>query len=164
VRVTRWTGTCASKGFALLSVGLTLVLVAIGVGTVIALKGLGAPQWAGWFVAVMGLVVGVLGWLMSSLEVRVTDADFVVKFGPFGWPRRTIELIDVRSAEVIAVDPMQWGGWGYRWIPGAKASAAVIRKGPGIVLTLADAGRFAVTVNDAASGAAATTAALAALR
>ena len=164
MRVTRWTGSCASKGFLLLSVGLTLVLVAIGVGTVIALKGSGAPQWVGWFVAVVGLVVGVLGWLMSSLEVRVSDTAFVVAFGPFGWPRRTIELSDVRSAEVIAVDPMQWGGWGYRWMPGAKASAAVLRKGPGIVLTFGDGRRFAVTVNDASSGAAATAAALAALR
>jgi hypothetical protein len=164
VRVTTWTGSCASKGFVLLSVGLTLVLVAIGVGTVIALKGSGAPTWVGWFVAVVGLVVGVLGWLMSSLEVRVGDTTFVVAFGPFGWPRRRIELTDIRSAEVIAVDPMHWGGWGYRWIPGLKASAAVIRKGPGVVLTLAEGRRFAVTVDDAPAGAAATMAALAALR
>jgi hypothetical protein len=58
---------------------------------------------------------------------------------------------------------MQWGGWGYRWMPGAKASAAVLRKGPGIVLTFADGRRFAVSVDDATAGAAATTAAVAAL-
>ena len=51
------------------------------------------------------------------------------------------------------VDPMKWGGWGYRWIPWAKASAAVIRKGPGIELLLKDGRRFAVTVEDAVTGA-----------
>jgi hypothetical protein len=163
VRVTRWTGTCASKGFVLLSVGITLVLVAIGVGTVVALKGSGAPTWVGWFVAAAGIAVGVLGWLMSSLEVRVSDTTFVVAFGPFGLPRREIDLHEVRSADVVAIDPMQWGGWGYRWMPGAKASAAVLRKGPGIVLTFADGRRFAVSVDDATAGAAATTAAVAAL-
>ena len=44
---------------------------------------------------------------------------------------------------------MEWGGWGYRWIPWAKASAAVIRRGPGIALVLRDGRRFAVTVDDA---------------
>ena len=152
-RVTRWTGRCSSRGFALLSVGITLVLTAVGVGTVIALHGSGAPLWVGWFVVVVGVVVGVLGVAMSSLVVTVTDADFVVAFGRLGWPRRTIALSEVRSAEAITVEPMEWGGWGYRWIPGAKASAAVIRKGPGIAVRLADGRRFAVTVDDAAAGA-----------
>ena len=162
--VTRWSGRCASKGFALLAVGLTLVLTAVGVGTVIALRGSGAPLWVGWFVVVVGVLVGVLGWLMSSLEVRVTDTQFVVAFGPVGRPRRTIALTDVRRADAVRIEPMEWGGLGYRWIPGAKASAAVIRTGPGIVLSLADGRRFAVTVDDAVAGAQATTDALAALR
>jgi hypothetical protein len=145
-------------------VGLALVLAAVGVGVVIALHGSGAPLWVGWFVAIVGVLVGVLCWLMSSLEVRVTDSELVVAFGPFGWPRRTIPLREIRSADVIAIEPMDWGGWGYRWIPSAKASAAVIRRGPGIVLQLVDGRRFAVTVNDATAGAQATNDALAALR
>jgi hypothetical protein len=161
--VTRWTGHCASKGFALLAVGLTLVLSAVGVGTVVALHGSGAPLWVGWLVVVVGVVVSVLGWLLSSVEVRVTETQLVVAFGPFGWPRRSIELSDVRAAEAIRVEPMEWGGWGYRWIPGAKASAAVIRRGPGIAVRLADGRRFAVTVDDAASGAHAIVDAVAAL-
>jgi len=158
---TLWSGRCSSRGFALLAVGTTLLLVAVGVGTVIALRGSGAPPALGWWLAVVGVVVGVVGWLVSSLEVRVTRTTFTVAFGPFGWPRRVIDLADVTDASAIVVEPMEWGGWGYRWIPWARASAAVIRRGPGIVLVLADGRRFAVTVDDAVAGAQATSGALA---
>jgi hypothetical protein len=157
---TYWTGRCASRGFALLGIGLTLVLVAVGVGTVIALRGSGAPVWIGWFVAAVGFAAGVLAWLVSSLEARLTPETFTVAFGPFGWPRRVIALADVAAASASVGEPMQWGGWGYRWIPWARASAAVIRRGPGIALTLRDGRQFAVTVDDAVNGAKLTSAAL----
>ncbi len=159
-RVTIWTGRCSSRGFALLGVGLTIVLAAVGIGTVIALNGSGAPAWVGWLVAGVGVAVGVLSWLLSSLEVRVEETRFVVAFGPWGWPRRVIPLARIRTASAIVVEPTQWGGWGYRWIPWANASAAVIRRGPGIALVLTDGRRFAVTVDDAVAGAQATSRAL----
>lgn len=159
-----WSGRCSSRGSALLAVGLTLVLTAVGVGTVIALSGSGAPTWVGWLVAAVGVAVGVLGWLLSSLEVRVTASTFTVAFGPIGWPRRVIRLSEVADASAIVVEPMQWGGWGYRWIPWAHASAAVIRRGPGIALTWRDGRRFAVTVEGAVAGAQATSAALTSAR
>ena len=160
---TTWRGRCASPGFALLGVGLTLILVALGIGIAIALRGQAGAEWTGWFVAVVGLVVGVLSYLMSSLEVRVDPTRFVVAFGPVGWPRRTIPLVDVVDVSAILVDPTEWGGWGYRWIPWARASAAVLRKGPGIALGLRDGRRFAVTVDQAVEGAQATAAAVDAL-
>ena len=155
-----WTGRCASRGLALLGVGLALVMAAIGVGTVIALSGSGAPTWVGWLVAVLGLVVGISGWLLSSLQVRLTGSDLTVAFGPLGWPRRVIALAEIADVSAIQVEPTEWGGWGYRWIPWAKASAAVIRRGPGIALVLRDGRRFAVTVEDAVAGAQAVSAAL----
>jgi hypothetical protein len=158
-----WSGTCRSRGFAVLAVGVTLLLVAVGIGTVIALQGTGVPVALGWVLAVVGVVVGVLGWLLSSLEVRVDPQRFVVAFGPFGRPRRTIRIADLREASAIVVEPREWGGWGYRWIPWARASAAVIRRGPGIELVLVDGRRFAVTVNDAVDGAKAASAAIDAL-
>ncbi|MFN8168277.1 MAG: hypothetical protein U0S36_05795 [Candidatus Nanopelagicales bacterium] len=157
---TLWSGRCASRGFALMGAGTALVLVAVGVGTVIALGGSGAPTWVGWLVAAVGLLVGVLGWWLSSLEVRVTAQRFTVGFGPWGWPRRVVELADVADASAILVEPTQWGGWGYRWIPWAHASAAVVRRGPGIALVLRDGRRFAVTVDDAVAGAQAASTAL----
>jgi hypothetical protein len=158
---TLWRGRCASRGFALLGVGTTLLLVAVGVGIAIAARGTQAPSWIGWSIALVGLVVGVAGWLLSSLEVRVTASTFTVAFGPVGWPRRVIGLDEVAEASAIVVEPTQWGGWGYRWIPWARASAAVVRRGPGILLVLDDGRRFAVTVDDAVTGAQTTSGALA---
>jgi hypothetical protein len=157
---TLWTGRCSSRGLALLGVGLTLVLVAVGVGTAIALRGSGAPTWVGWLVAAVGLLVGLFGFLLSSLEVRVTEDTLTVAYGPVGWPRRVIDLADVADASAVLVEPRDWGGWGYRWNPRASASAAVIRKGPGIQLEFKDGRRFVVTVNDAVNGAKLTSAAL----
>ena len=147
----------------MLGVGLTLVFVAIGVGIVIALRGETGAELTGWFIAVVGVVVGVISYLMSSVQVRVDASTFVVAFGPFGRPRRTIALADVADVSAIIVEPAEWGGWGYRWIPWVKASAAVIRKGPGIALVLRDGRRFAVTVENAVEGAQATAAAVDAL-
>jgi len=157
---TLWTARCSSRGLALLGVGLALVLLAVGVGTVIALSGSGAPTWVGWLVAAVGLLVGVFGFLLSSLEVRVTEDTLTVAYGPLGWPRRAIDLTEVEDASAVMVEPRDWGGWGYRWNPRASASAAVIRKGPGIQLEFKDGRRFVVTVNDAVTGAKLTSAAL----
>jgi hypothetical protein len=151
--VTRWTGRCSSRGLALLSLGIVLVLGAIGGAVLILMRGTDGPAWIGWAIVVVAVVVGVFGWLLSSLVVRVEDDRVVVAYGPFGWPRRAIALADVREVSAGQIEPMEWGGWGYRWIPWAKASAAVIRRGPGIVLGLEDGRRFAVTVGDARAGA-----------
>lgn len=155
-----WTGGCSSRGYALLSAGFALVLAAVGIGTVIAVSGSGAPAVVGWCVAVAGVLVGVGGWQFSTLEVRLTEETFTVAFGPFGRPRRVVALTDVTDASAIMVEPLEWGGWGYRWIPWANASAAVLRRGPAIALALRDGRRFAVTVDRAVDGARATSAAL----
>ncbi len=157
---TTWTGRCSSRGYALLAVGVALVLIAVGLGTVIVAAGSGAAAWVGWFLVAAGVVVGVAGRLTSTLEVRLGDHGLTVAFGRFAWPRRVIPLADVADASAIVVEPLEWGGWGYRWIPWANASAAVLRRGPGIALTLRDGRRFAVTVDDAVAGARATSDAL----
>jgi hypothetical protein len=47
------------------------------------------------------------------------------------------------------VDPMTWGGWGYRWVPTRHATAAVVRRVPGLRLDRTDGRVFVVTVDDA---------------
>ncbi len=157
---TTWSGRCSSRGYALLAVGSALVLLAFGIGTVIVAAGSGTPAFVGWSVAAVGVLVGILGLLLSSLEVRLSERSFTVAFGPLGRPRRVIALADVTDASAIVVEPLEWGGWGYRWIPWANASAAVIRRGPAIALELRDGRRFVVTVDGAVDGARATSAAL----
>lgn len=158
--MTTWTGRCSSRGVALLGAGIGLLLVAVGLGTVIALSGSGVPAWGGWVLAAAGVLVALAVGTTSSLEVRLTEDELVVAFGPLRWPRRRVALADVRDARAIVVEPLEWGGWGYRWMPWVGASAAVVRRGPGIALTLHDGRRFAVTVDDAVAGAQATSAAL----
>lgn len=148
----------------MLSIGVLLVLVGIGGALLIVLRGTGSPSWVGWLLVAVGLVVGVLGILLSSLQMRVEDERVVVAFGPFGWPRRTVALADIREVSAGQIEPMEWGGWGYRWNPSQHATAVVIRKGPGIVLGLEDGRRFAVTVEDARAGAVAVGEALEARR
>jgi hypothetical protein len=149
----QWTGTCSSKGFALMGVGFTLIFVALGVFLLFLLNGSADVQWVGWLLIGVGVFIGLTGWSLSSLSVDVTDEHVRVRFVPLGLPRRVIRFADIASVEAIMVDPMKWGGWGYRWIPWAHASAAVIRKGPGLEILLKDGRRFAVTVDDAVVGA-----------
>ena len=149
----RWTGTCSSKGFALMGLGFTLIYVALSGFYLLTSRNTPTPGWVGWLLVFVGLFIGVSGYVLSSLRVEVTDEAVAVRFGPTGWPQRRIPMDQIEAAEAIMVDPLKWGGWGYRWMPWAKASAAVIRKGPGIELQLKDGRRFAVTVNDSVAGA-----------
>lgn len=61
-------------------------------------------------------------------------------------PIKRIPLARIAAAGTEQIDPMRWGGWGYRVLPGR--SALVLRTGPGLVLDLADGRRFAVTLDD----------------
>ncbi|MDQ1647818.1 MAG: hypothetical protein QOJ50_4002 [Cryptosporangiaceae bacterium] len=61
-------------------------------------------------------------------------------------PIKRIPLEHIASAAAENIHAMQWGGWGYRIMPGR--SALVLRSGPALVVTLRDGHRFAVTVPD----------------
>ena len=136
-----------------MGVGFALIFTALGAFLVLALNGNADVQWVGWLLIGVGVFIGLTGWSLSSLRVDVSDDEVCVRFTPLGLPRRTIGYADIASVEAIMVDPMRWGGWGYRWIPWAHASAAVIRKGPGLEILMTDGRRFAVTVDDAVAGA-----------
>ncbi|MET9346057.1 hypothetical protein [Streptomyces termitum] len=107
--------------------------------------------------AVVGCVAAGLLVLFGTLafvhvEVRVDDRAMEVRCGHIGVPRRTIPLTQVVGAEYAPrVTPRHWGGWGYRWRP-ETGTAVVVRRGEGLVLSLADGRTFTVTV-DGAEGA-----------
>ena len=102
-------------------------------------------------VAIPLFVVAVALALTSELAVRIDPAGVHTLWGPFGWPRPHIPLADIASAHAEQIDPMAWGGWGYR-ISG-RGVAAVIRRGPGLVVERTDKPTYAVTVPDADRGA-----------
>jgi hypothetical protein len=105
--------------------------------------------------AVIPLLVIALG-LTAFCSVKVT-ADrrgLRIRYGWLPWPTTTISLSEIRRADAIDLRPMEWGGWGYRGSRRAMGRAAlVLRRGSAIKLDLADGSTFAVTVDDAATGA-----------
>ena len=98
-------------------------------------------------VAIPLFVIAVAVVLTSELGVRVDQAGVHTLWGPFGWPRPRIPLADIASAHAERIEPMSWGGWGYRI--SSRGVAAVIRRGPGLVVERFDKPTYAVTVPDA---------------
>src|SRR5205814_476533 len=106
-------------------------------------------------VAGVVLVLAGVG-LMEFCSVQVTAGAGGVRVrGPLGWPRVVIPLARVESAERITVQPMQWGGWGYRGsLRLFRRAAWVVRRGDGLKLNLRDGKVFVVTVDGASEAAA----------
>jgi hypothetical protein len=100
---------------------------------------------------VMGLVFIVLALLFSRVFVFISDHGFDIRLGG-GIRARRIAIDDVQVARAIDLEPAAWGGWGWRVKSGA--SAIVLRRGDAIEVTFESGRRFAVTVDDAATGAA----------
>jgi hypothetical protein len=99
---------------------------------------------------VIVLVSAVCCLPLASLAAIVDEQGLLVRFGPFGFPQKRIPLATIASVRADTIEPLEWGGWGYRIAPGR--SAAVLRSGPGIVVELTDGRRFAVTVDDPEGG------------
>ncbi len=101
--------------------------------------------------AVVAFAVAVLLAGSSELAVRVDRVGLHTLWGPMGWPRQVIRLDQIAQAHAELVNPMKWGGWGYR-ITG-RGTAANIRTGPGIVVERTTGSSYVVTVDDAEEGA-----------
>lgn len=89
--------------------------------------------------------------LFTRLSVEVTEDEVRVVYG-WGWPVQRIGWDRVASVQVINVRPAEWGGWGYRWVPWRKGTAAVMRAGSGFRFDFANGKVFVVTVDDADAG------------
>lgn len=133
-----WQGHLRSK----LLLGLVVASVLLGV--------LLAP--VSIFLTATFLFVAIVSIPLVSVTVIVDHTGLWIHFGPLGWPRKHVELTAIASAAADDILPIEWGGWGYRMMPGR--SAVVLRQGPAIVLQLTDGRQFAVTVDDAPAGAA----------
>jgi hypothetical protein len=97
------------------------------------------------------VLVGGLLWWFTSIAVAVGPAGLKVRFGPFGWPAIRVALADIERIEVEHVEPLAYGGWGYRVMPGVRA--VVIRRGIGLRVGRKQRPDLVVTVDDAATAA-----------
>ncbi|NNE96045.1 MAG: DUF1648 domain-containing protein [Acidimicrobiales bacterium] len=104
---------------------------------------------AAWWVGLIMLVSAVPVLILSSFRVQADRKGLAVRSSLFGIRFARIELDEIERATVIDVEPMQWGGWGYRGSLKMMGSAAVvIRRGPGIHLQLSGKRSFVVTLDD----------------
>jgi lysylphosphatidylglycerol synthetase-like protein (DUF2156 family) len=127
-----------------------LVLVLIAIGAVIAVSArsvlVGALP-----AAVLLLVYLAFGWIRVSVDAR----GLRIRYGLLPRPVTSVPLDHIRRAERIDLRPLDWGGWGYRGSRRVfRRAAVVLRSGDAIKLTLTDGSELAVTVDDAAAGAA----------
>ena len=97
------------------------------------------------------VLVGVVLWWFTAITVAAGPAGLKVRFGPFHWPAVRVPLAAIEGLEVVDVEPMAYGGWGYRVVPGARA--VVIRRGVGLRVCRKGRPDLVVTVDDAATAA-----------
>ena len=98
------------------------------------------------------VLVGLAALWCHSVTVRVDATGVTARLSGTPWPRFRFRMSEIEAARAENIQPMQWGGWGYR-LGGRRGSAIVIRKGPGIVLARRGRSDFAITVDDAESAA-----------
>ena len=82
----------------------------------------------------------------ARLRVSVDRRGLRVVSSLLRLPIKQIALDQVASARAETIRPLEWGGWGYRILPGR--SAVVLTSGPGIVVERRNGTLFAVTVPD----------------
>ena len=110
-----------------------------------ALAFLALPGWLKGF----AVLFVVLAFLFSRVIVLISNDGLQIRLGG-GLKVKTVRLGKIRSARPIDLEPAAWGGWGWRIIP--SGTAIVLRRGDAIEITYKSGRRFAVTVDDAATG------------
>ncbi len=136
-----WTRTITANIFIWVTVFVAALTAAIYIPATFS-GSLGAASF-GLVVMLIALVT-----VVSFIRLRVT-VDWrglrVVSL-LFGLPFKRIPLERIRAVESTQLRAGEWGGWGYRIMPGR--SALILRSGPGMVITTVDDKQFAITLDD----------------
>lgn len=141
-----WSRTITSKMLLLIPF---LLLILTGVLFIPEFtKGDAASIWIG---AGAMLVSAVLASLIAHLQVTVDWRGLRIVSTLGRIPLKRIALEDIAAVEVTELRPSEWGGWGYRVMPGR--SAVIMSAGPGLIVTTTADKQFAVTVQDAETAA-----------
>ncbi len=134
-----WSRRTSSRWLAVLGAGM----IAVGIALVASLSATAGT---------VPCVVGVLMVALSSARTTVDRRGLTVTFGPARLPRLHVPAADIASAAVTDVAPLQFGGWGYRLVPGGRG--VILRAGPALVVTRRDGRHVTVTVDDPETAAA----------
>jgi hypothetical protein len=102
--------------------------------------------------ALFGLsVIAVIALVVASLSRFRVTADWRglrVVSSIFRFPLKHIPLENIEMVEANELRPSEWGGWGYRVMPGR--SALILRRGPGLIVTTTNQKQFALTLDNPA--------------
>ena len=116
------------------------------------LVGLAVYMWGFADVGPAGLFVGMLALLVAVffcwVRVVLTDTTVEIAFGPWRWPKKVVALSDVADASTETVQPLRYGGWGYR-LCGVGCRAIIVRRGEALKLKMKDEKVLIVTVDRA---------------
>ena len=128
-------------------VGMNLLLV-LG----LAVSSL-APLLTGtWPMLAIPLLLAVFFLACAVYHVRVDATGLTVRAAA-GWPRTHLPAAEVLGASVTHVEPLKWGGWGWRLRTGG-GSAVVTRRGEALHIERTGGRTLTITCDDAAAGAA----------
>jgi hypothetical protein len=137
-----WVGQAGSLAFAAL--GGLIVLGCLVAGVLIV--DLGGPSDALWALAA-GIVAGLAALLLARVRLSVDRRGMRLSSALLGIPLMRVPLAKVAAVSVETIDPLSWGGWGFRFAPGRRAY--VTGRGEGIVVTSSGGTFSAVTIPNA---------------
>lgn len=100
---------------------------------------------------VTGVTLLLAASMLSRVRVTVGPAGLTARLGALGWPRAHVPIDEVAAVGVERVEPMTYGGWGWRVVPGA--TAIVVRRGPGLRIERTNGRALVVAVDGAAEAA-----------
>lgn len=142
VETTEWSSTVRAPLFGWLGIAMIGLAVTLFVLTDAGL-GAGGVNVVG---PVVLLVAGLPMLVFARLRASVDKRGLKVITWMFGLPLKRIPLTAIESAHTDTLEPLRWGGWGYRVRAGA--SAIVLRTGPALVVNLRNGKQFAVTLDE----------------
>lgn len=150
-----WVARVRPSKMFLVAIGVTVLVLALGTAAALAsaVAAAGAPGGtvAFWTMLAVTLLMVALYTMTFSFRVRI-DARGLEARSVVGWPVFRVPASDVERAIASHISPLgEFGGWGLRWAPGRFG--IVMRTGEGIVITRKDGRVFALTIDDAETGA-----------
>lgn len=141
-----WSLDITSRLFAWLAAGLGIGSALLyGLPTVLADPGQRAESVTAGLIGGTIVLLG-MGVMFALVRTRaIIDARGLrLESLWFGVAFKQIPLDEIVSADVTFIRPGEWGGWGYRVMPGR--SAFITETGPGFVVETAEGKLFALTV------------------
>lgn len=135
-----WSRSQVAPTFAWATSASVVVAVVFGYVPMVA-EGLSAPS-AG--VAIVTSLLALSFLSFARIRVTVDSRGVRARSAISGIRLIFVRLADVSSVQVSNVEPLRWGGWGYRMT--SRGRGLILTGGPAIVVTLTNESQVVVTI------------------